>query len=144
MCRGTNNMKRIIITIILGFLISIIFLIYLQWGRDIEICNTRPETSSNAYFENVTLIANKLYIHDKYEFAESVIQKCVDNSRKEVIFSYDIVGYPNKLCIDVYMNNYAFDHRQNASFRITYSQDSKFNYKYNIKDNPEKFTITIE
>lgn len=109
-----------------------------------EIFNTRPETSKNAYFEDVTLIANKLYIYDKYEFAESVIQKCIDNSWKEVRFSYDIAGYPNELCIDVYMNDYAFEHRQNVSFRITYCQDSRFNYKYNIKDNPEKFTITIE
>lgn len=137
-------MKKIFITTILSLLISIIFLTYLQWGRDMKICNTRPETSQNAYFEDVTLIANKLYIHDKYEFAESVIQKCIDNSWKEVRFSYDIAGYPNELCIDVYMNNYAFEHRQDVSFRITYSQDSKFNYKYNIKDNPEKFTITIE
>lgn len=137
-------MKKIVITTILGFFVSIFILIYLQWGRDMEICNTRPETSKNAYFEEVTLIANKLYIHDKYEFAETVIQKCVDNSWKEVRFSYDIAGYPNELCIYVYMNNYAFEHRQTASFRITYSQDSKFNYKYNIKDNPEKFTIMID
>lgn len=134
-------MKKIIITTILSFLTLTI--IYLQWGRDMEICNTRPETSKNAYFEDVTLIANKLYIFDKYDFAESVIQKCVDNSWKEVRFSYDIAGYPNELCIDVYINSYDFEHRENA-FRITYSQDSKFKYKYNIKDNPEKFTITIE
>lgn len=137
-------MKKIIITTISSFLILVFSLIYLQWGRDMEICNTRPETSQNAYFEDVTIIANKLYIHDRYEFAESVIQKCIDNTWQEVKFSYDIAGYPNKLYIVVYMNDYAFEHRQNASFRITYSQDSKFNYKYNIKDNPEKFTITIE
>ena len=63
-------MKKIIITTILSFLTLTI--IYLQWGRDMEICNTRPETSKNAYFEDVTLIANKLYIFDKYDFAESV------------------------------------------------------------------------
>lgn len=132
------------IIFIVGITFIIITAIYLQWGRDMEICNTRPKTSKNAYFEKITLIANKLYIHDKYEFAETVIQKCVDNAWKEVRFSYDIAGYPNELCIDVYINNYAFEHRQTASFRITYSQASKFNYKYDIKDNPEKFTITID
>lgn len=130
--------------IIISFLLGIIiFFIYLQYGQNMEICNSTSETFKNGYCEDITVIANKLYIKDKQKFAKLVIQKCIDNSWDEIRFSYDLNGYPNELSIDVYTNMYKFTYRKKVSFKIVYSQDAEYNFKYNIKDNPEKFTIQI-
>lgn len=137
-------MRKHSISIFCIFLGIIILFFYFQWGQEMEICNSTSETAENYYSLNITIVANKIYIADKQEFAELVIQKCVTNNWNEMRFSYDLSGYPNELCADVYMNNYAYEHGRKANFRIIYSQDSKYHYKYNIKDNPDKFAITIE
>lgn len=131
--------------IIFAFLLCITFLfIYLQWGRDMELCHTNSERSENWYSEDITIVANKIYIQDKQKFAESVIQKCVENTWKEIRFSYDLGGYPNELNIDVYMNNYAYEYIKIPNFRIKYIQKNTLNNNYNIKDNPDAFTLKIE
>lgn len=130
--------------IIVIFLLCIIFLcFYLQWGRDIELCQTNTERAENWYCEDISIIANRLYIHDKQKFAEMVLERCIDNTWKEIRFSYDLAGYPNELYIDVYMNNYTYNHMKIPSFRIAYTQEDTLKI-YNIKDNPDKFTLKIE
>lgn len=121
---------------------SLLLLSYLQWGRELNICNSRIDSFDGGYYENISLIANSIYIFDKEEFAEQIIQDIIDNSLKDILFSYDIHGYPNGLHITVYMNEYA---RKNgkSSFEISYSQDSSYNSTYNMKDNPDKFKLSI-
>lgn len=129
----------IFVTITIFFTIP---LVYLQWGRDVEGCNTSIETFNDGYSETVSLIAYKIYISDKEEFAEHAINKIVDNSLKGILFSYDIQGYPNELHITVYMNNSSYNSGK-SKFEISYSQSSEYGFQYNIKDNPEKFTLKI-
>lgn len=58
------------------------------------------------------------------------------------MFSYDIQGYPNGLHITVYMDDP--DYRNGKSyFMISYLQNDRYNEKYNIRDDPEKFTLKI-
>lgn len=137
-------MRKEIKKFIIIILCMIIYIAYLQWGRDMEICNTVSESFENGYCEDITIIANKLFIKDKEQFAESVIQKCIDNTWKEIRFSYDLAGYPQELSINVYMNNYAYKYSKRLGFRITYSQKNMLDDNFNIKDNPEKFSIKIE
>lgn len=54
--------------------------------------------------ENLTIITNKIWVIDKEEFANDMVQKSIDNSFKNVRFSYDL-GQPNELCIVVFVNN---------------------------------------
>lgn len=117
-------------------------LVYLQWEREIEGCDTSVESFDIGYFEHVSVISNRLCVFDKENFAEQVIQEITNNSLKGILFSYDIQGYPNGLHITVYMNDY--DYRNGKSrFEISYSQDKEYCFRYNIKDNPEKFTLEI-
>ena len=69
-----------------------------------------------------------------------MVQKSIDNSFKNVRFSYDL-GQPNELCIVVFVNNMRY-RRGEPNFTILFRQ--KENGQYNILDNPEKFIITIE
>lgn len=116
--------------------------IYLQYGRIIEGYNSIVENSENEYIENISIVSNKLFITNKEKFAEQIIQDITDNTLKGIMFSYDIQGYPNGIYITVYMNDH--DYRNGKScFKISYLQDSEYGFQYNIKDNPEKFTLKI-
>lgn len=129
-------------TLFFTVIVFFILLAYLQWGREIEGCDTRIETFNDGYSESISLIANKIYISDKENFAEHALFKIVDNSLKGILFSYDIQGYPNELHIIVYMNNSSYSSGK-SKFEISYLQDSEYGFLYNIKDNPEKFTLEI-
>ncbi len=122
--------------------VIIALLSYLQWGREVEVCNSRIETSGEYRSENITVIANTLYISNKEEFAKQMVQKSIDNSFKEIKCSYDL-GYSNELTIDIYLNEIAWENG-NRNFRINYIQERIIDNRYNIRENPEKFRMEIE
>ncbi|MFG6363830.1 MAG: hypothetical protein K1W32_04150 [Schaedlerella sp.] len=124
----------------LAVLLVIPILGYLQWGRDVAVCSSNPNIFSNGSLEEISIIANKLYIFDREKFAKYVLQRCADNSFREVRFSYDLSGYPNEVHITVYMNRAAWKWRKKA-FEIRWiSEEDKH---YNIVENPEKYRIEI-
>lgn len=61
------------------------------------------ETGTNQYTEETAIIANRLMIWDTEEFAEEMIQKCINNSFKDIRFSYDLSGYSTELRIHIYI-----------------------------------------
>lgn len=129
----------IFVTITIFFMVS---LAYTQWGREPEGCNTRIEIFNDGYLEHVSITSNSICIFDKENFAEQIIQKITGNSLKGIMFSYDIQGYPNGLYITVYMNKSSYN-SEKSKFEISYLQDDKYGFQYNIKDNPEKFSLEI-
>lgn len=138
--------KRLLIISISIMALSILF--YLQWGnKDTIISGSMTETSGDTKTENITVISNKLFIKDKEKFALDIIQTCINNTCPEGITSNiklsNDMGYPNKITLTVYMNDF-FMEQGKESFKIIYAQDEKYNYQYNVKDNPEKFQITIK
>ena len=89
----------VIICMITGFL-------YLQYGRDVKVTSSMNFSSGNYYEMELTLVANKLFIIDKQRFAEEMIERCIDNNFHDIKFSYDMMGYPNRLQINVYLNEF--------------------------------------
>ena len=143
--RSIDDRKRIVNKkfsriVYLAVLLVIPILGYLQWGRDVAVCSSNPNIFSNGSLEEISIIANKLYIFDREKFAKYVLQRCADNSFREVRFSYDLSGYPNELHITVYMKRAAWKWRKKA-FEIRWiSEEDKH---YNIVENPEKYRIEI-
>lgn len=111
---------------------------YLQYGRDVSVGGSHWNIFGNGSSMDVTIVANRLYICDKEKFAEQILQRCVDNSFQEVLFSYDVKGYPSELNISVYMNPTMWKLKERA-FQIQYKQDLK--YQYDIRDGIDKFKI---
>ena len=56
----------------LAVLLVIPILGYLQWGRDVAVCSSNPKIFSNGSLEEISIIANKLYIFDQEKFARYV------------------------------------------------------------------------
>lgn len=86
---------------------------YLQFGRKVEIRDTKITSYQDGYAEEVNITANKLYIMDKDKFAKDVIDTFIDNSFDNIKFSFDL-GYPDTLHISVYMNKW----NKNVAFEI--------------------------
>ena len=92
--------------------------------------------------EDITVILNRTQLDDYTECAEEIIQKCLDNDFKSIKFSWDR-GYPSEIKATVYLTE---TERKNGNytFKMVYAHDSSDLCKYNIKDNPEKFSLVIE
>lgn len=105
-----------------------------------QVYNSHIGENENYCSEDITIIANKIWIIDKEKFAHDMVQKSIENSFKEVKFSYDL-QQPNELGITVYINKMSYWLRK-PDFTIQFKQ--KKNEQYNILDNPEKFTTIIE
>lgn len=105
----------------MGILICIIaFGGYFQYGRGEKAVNTMVSTSDAFYEQEFDVIANKLVIWNKEKYAKELIEKALDNKYKNVRFSYDITGYPNKIVISVYNNQWNYQHNYMA-FQIMYT-----------------------
>ncbi|MCI9154729.1 hypothetical protein D3Z53_17805 [Lachnospiraceae bacterium] len=144
--RTVNSKKRILrrrfrMIVCLAVLMASSILGYLQFGRDVEVCSSNPKIFSNGSLEEISIIANKLYIFDQEKFAECLLKRCADNSFREVRFSYDLSGYPKEMHITVYMNWTAWRWKR-AAFEICYS--SPEDDQYNMVENPEMFKIEIQ
>ena len=129
-------MKRRIVAMAVIICMTIGFL-YLQYGRDVNVTSSMSLSSDNYYEMELTVVANKLFIIDKQRFAEEMIERCIDNDFHDIKFSYDMMGYPNRLQINVYLNEFSKSH-----FTILYMMESENGMDYNIKDNPDKFVIS--
>ena len=126
------------IIIIVAVVCMIAGLLHLQYGRDVEVISSMNFSSGNYYEMELTVVANKLFIIDKQRFAEEMIERCINNDFHAIKFSYDMMGYPNRLQINVYLNEFSKSH-----FTILYMTESENGMDYNIKDNPDKFMISI-
>lgn len=136
-----DKKRRIIATgVMLG--IAVFVLIYLQWGRDMDVLNTSSISASNFHEERISVTVNKLIVTDKKSCAEEIFKKCRENSFKSTMFSYD-VAKPNALYVTVYLSEYSLKFG-NPIFGFSCTQEDKINNSYNIVDNPEQFTLKLD
>lgn len=113
--------KRFIIGFVFVSIITIFT--YLQFGRDVTAKNSISNVSANYYEQNLTVIANRLFIYDKKKFAEQILERCLDNSFHDIMFSYDITGYPNRIYVSVYTNSLTYN-LGIETFNIQYESSS--------------------
>ena len=131
--------KRFVVVAV--FLVLFATLIYLQYGRDVSVVNSNLSLSGEFYEQRLTIVANKLFITDKEQFAKEMIERTIDNSFRDMMFSYDIPGYPNRKEISVYTNELS---RKLFKKNFTVFFESDMDYNYNIKDKPEHLRLRIE
>lgn len=126
--------KRFIIVFVSVSIITI--LAYLQFGRDVTAKNSISNVSANYYEQNLTVIANRLFIYDKEKFAKQILERCLDNSFHNIMFSYDITGYPDRIYVSVYTNSLTYN-LGIETFKIQYESE-------NTTDTKNTFNIHID
>lgn len=118
-------MKRKMI-ILIGCIILILFF---QYGMDVRLVNSMRVSSNDGNAEHITIIANKIFIIDKKNFVEYLIQRRIDNSYKEIKY---IDEFPTELEIDVYTNFFMWKIKQKKFTILSHFEDSK-QYTFDIK-----------
>lgn len=87
---------------------------------------TSGEDGSEEYL-NIT--ANKIFIFNKDEIAQEIIEKRIENSYREIYF---IEEYPNVIEADVY-SNWLMRKLGHRDFSVVYEYDGADGYTYKIQ-----------
>ena len=98
-------MKRKIILIILC-LLFILGILYLQVSREPTLNTSITNRNSMGYDANLTVTVNKLILFNENEVEQELIHHIVYNDFENMLLSYDIMGYPEKLVVTVYTNTF--------------------------------------
>lgn len=122
-------------------LLAALLCLYLQYGRDMDVYNTISTTSSNYHEERITVIANRLFIVEREQYADYILQKCRENSFQNIRFSYDR-SKPNALYAEVYLSEYAIKHGKPV-FAFSYTHNGEEYDAYNIIENVSHFNLEI-
>lgn len=113
--------KRVFIV----FVMILIAILYLQFARQLTIVNTFNATSDKEKEVSVIVITNKLYIKDKTNYSNLLLNKFESNSFSQVKFSTDLTT-PQKINFTVYTSRWTYTHFK-PDFIATYtlSPDNK-------------------
>ena len=104
-------------------LILMALCIYLQWGRGVSVRNTISSSRDG-------------------KRTGEMIETCINNEFRDVRFSYDM-GYPVEITMDIYTNDTA----RRLGIRcceVRYAQAEEDRYRYNVKDDRERFVMTVK
>lgn len=126
-------MKRKMIIMITSVILIILFW-HLQFGRDVKICNSMILNSDDGYIQNISIVANRISICDKEDFAKEMIQRCIKNSFNEFRFSYDLNGYPEEINMSIYINEIAWKQNEKV-LEIEYNRDLDYVYIHSVCKN---------
>ena len=86
-------------------MLCLLGILYLQFGRAPYVNMAITKGTTDGYVLHLTITANKLFIPNKEAYAEFLIQKVLDNNFKNMLFSYDELGYPERIFLTIYTNN---------------------------------------
>lgn len=100
-------MKKQCVVVSIVVCVIIIF-VYLQYGREEKVVSSMANTSDSYYEQEFSVVVNKLFIWDKEKYAKKLVEKALENEYENVRFSYDIMGYPNEISIEVWRDGYCY------------------------------------
>lgn len=107
-----------------------------EYTGEMDVTSSRVTLASDGYREDITVVVDVEKIVDYEECAWTIIDHFIANDFKSTKFCFDLKGYPYELSADVYVVE-----NDDPVFRMNYITDS---CQYNIKDNPERYTLGIE
>ena len=96
-------MKRKIFLTILYLSFALGFF-YLQFSRKPTVISVVTNADSSGYAASLTITANKLFIADRSKLQQILINHILDNDFKNMMFSYDVIGYANEYSVTVHTN----------------------------------------
>lgn len=99
-------MKRKIFLIILCLSFALGFF-YLQFSRNPTVDNVVTNADPSGYTATLSITANKLFIVNKHRLQQVLTNNILNNDFENMMFSYDIMGYPKEFTVTVYTNAWA-------------------------------------
>ena len=137
-------MNKKIVAVIL-FLCSSICVIDLQntksYSGEMDVVSAHTISSDNYKEENIIVLLNHDDVTDFETCSYDIIQNVIDDNFQSIRFDWEQSGYPQELTGTVFLSREARSER-NPLFSFSYSTDTIGN-QYNIKDDPDKYTLKI-
>lgn len=93
--------KMLILSILILLVVGIF---YLQFSRKPTVFNVITTSDSEGYTTTLTIVMNQLVILNKEETKRDLINQIMKNDFQNMRFSYDVMGYPQKITVNVYSN----------------------------------------
>lgn len=115
--------RKIVLTILCVIFLLEIF--YLQFSREPTVLSSVTTSDSKGYDAALTITMNKIVIFNLEETKQDLINQILDNEFKNMQFSYDVMGYPDKWIITVYTNKLT-KYLDIPAFHITYESDTEW------------------
>ena len=109
--------------------ILIFLFVFFQFGQDVKVNSTTRFSYGNESEEYLVVTANKLFIINKKQFAQEMLQRRIEDSFKEVMF---MGNYSDKIEMEVYLNEWTWEANKRA-FLIVYERDDSGEYKFDIQ-----------
>lgn len=95
--------KIFLIILCLSFLLGFF---YLQFSRKPTVDNVVTNADISGYTATLTITVNKLFIVDKHRLQQVLTNHILNNDFENMMFSYDVMGYPKECTVTVYTNNW--------------------------------------
>ena len=134
--------KRICIVCVI--MIFVIMTGYLFEKKSKEEISMEPDVVSSISMNRdqyLTVVANRDRIEDKEEFAKLLVKMCRENTFHTIKFSTDR-GYATGIHMQVYLCEEDIE-EEKVVMKIDYVQ-RKYNEKYDICNNSEKFELHVD
>lgn len=134
------------IMVVLLIIITVVLVVsFFKAGnnKEMDCVNTITNSYGNGCDARLSIILYQNKIEDELEVAKEIIKKCEENSFKTIKFSYDM-RIPNELDVNVYLSEKDFE-EGNKAFSFNYDHDGIGDPdEFNILEDKERFTITLE
>ncbi len=110
---------------------------------EMDAVQSRAERTEHGTIQYLSIVTNTGEVEDWEACAREVIERCVNNDFQTILLSYEGSGYPIELHAEVYLTKEDMKNGD-AVFLMDYEQDETGGQWYNIKENPEKFSLELK
>ena len=89
-------------------------------ANEITMCGNQSITFNNYYEEHIQLCLNSMEIENYEMCSKQILEHCILNDFKDIQFSYDVNGYPDKIVATIFLTQDDIK-ENNPIFQVTYS-----------------------
>ena len=89
-------------------------------ANEITMCGNQSITCTNYYEEHIQLCLNSMEIENYEMCSKQILEHCILNDFKDIQFSYDVNGYPDKIVATIFLTQDDIK-ENNPIFQVTYS-----------------------
>ncbi len=108
--------SKLILTIL-----CILATLYLQFGQTPYVNHVITNSTADGYEAILTITMNKLVLLCPEDTKQDLIRRIYSNDFKNMQFSYDLMGYPQKISVTVYANKLS-KYLEIPAFHFSYCQ----------------------
>ena len=84
------------------------------------MCGNQSITFNNYYEEHIQIYLNSMEIENYEMCSKQILEHCILNDFKDIQFSYDVNGYPDKIVATIFLTQDDIK-ENNPIFQVTYS-----------------------